>query len=116
MTDVILFLAYAATSVIGLLLLKHALPLARVDWQAGNPVALSVGLLILGACFYISSFTVWLVILARHELSSAYPAAIGLTLVFSTVGATLLLGESLSAMRLVGIGLIFLGTFFVTRY
>ena len=90
MTDVVLFAAYTASSVIGLLLL--------------------------GASLYVASFAVWLVILARHELSSAYPAAIGLTLAFSTLGAVLLLNEALNVARLVGIALIFLGIFLVTRY
>ncbi len=116
MYEVALFAAYTAASVIGLLLLKHALPVARIEWQTGLPITPSTGMLALGACLYIASFMIWLVILARHELSSAYPTAIGLTLVFSTVGATLLLGESLSALRVAGIGLIFLGIFLVTRY
>lgn len=116
MTDVALFAAYTVTSVIGLLLLKHSLPLVRMDWQTGFSINAAMLLLALGACLYISSFAAWLIILARNELSSAYPTAIGLTLVFSTVGASVLLSEALTAGRLVGIGLIFIGILLVTRY
>jgi len=116
LTDLWLFAAYTAASVIGLLLLKHALPLVRADWQAGSFLTVPVLVLAVGACLYIASFAVWLIILARHELSAAYPTAIGLTLAFSTVGATMFLGEPLSPLRLGGILLIFAGIFLVTRY
>ena len=116
LTDALLFAAYTATSVIGLLLLKHALPLVRIDWQSGFPFTASMLILGLGACLYVASFALWLFILARNELSSAYPMAIGLTLAFSTVGAALFLAESLNVLRLAGIALIFLGIFLVARY
>src|SRR6185312_3047009 len=101
---------------IGLLLVKHAMPLVRADWQSGFAVTASALLLVLGASLYIASFAIWLVILARHELSVAYPTAIGLTLAFSTVGAAVCLAEPLSIVRFAGIILIFLGIFLVTRY
>jgi multidrug transporter EmrE-like cation transporter len=116
LTDIALFAAYTVTSVIGLLLLKHSLPLVRTDWPAGLSVDAAMLLLVSGACLYIASFVVWVVILARQELSSAYPTAIGLTLVFSTAGAAVLLGEALSVARVIGIGLIFFGILLVTRY
>jgi drug/metabolite transporter (DMT)-like permease len=116
LSDIGLFAAYTMTSVIGLLLLKHSLPQVRMDWQTGLSLNASMLLLAAGACLYISSFAVWLIILARHELSSAYPTAIGLTLVFSSLGAVLLLNESLTPARILGIGLIFLGILLVTRY
>ena len=116
LTDLALFAAYTASSVIGLLLLKHSLPLVRAGWPVGLTVSLPTLLLLLGALLYIASFAVWLVILARHELSSAYPAAIGLTLAFSTLGAVLLLDEALNTARIAGIALIFIGILLVTRY
>ena len=116
LTDLWLFAGYTAASVIGLLLLKHALPLVRADWQGGSFLTAPALVLAVGACLYIASFAVWLIILARHELSAAYPTAIGLTLAFSTVGAALLLGEPLSPLRIGGIVLIFVGILLVTRY
>ena len=116
MIDIALFSAYTVSSVLGLLLLKHALPLVRVDWQNGISIGAPILLLAFGACLYIASFAVWLVILARHELSVAYPTAIGLTLAFSTIGAALYLGEPLNALRWLGIALIFVGILAVTRY
>jgi multidrug transporter EmrE-like cation transporter len=115
-TDIALFSAYTIASVIGLLLLKHSLPLVRMDWHAGLAVSPSLLLLALGAGLYISSFAVWLIILARNELSFAYPIAIGLTLVFSTAGAAVLLSEALNVGRILGISFIFIGILLVTRY
>jgi multidrug transporter EmrE-like cation transporter len=116
LTDIALFAVYTVSSVLGLLLLKHAMPLVRIDWQAGTLLSMPVFLLAVGACLYIASFAVWLAILARHELSVAYPTAIGLTLAFSTVGAAILLSEPLGLPRIGGILLIFLGIILVTRY
>jgi hypothetical protein len=42
---------------------------------------------------YIASFLIWLVILGRNDLSVAYPIAIGLTLAFSTLAASIVIGE-----------------------
>ena len=116
LADIALFAVYTVSSVVGLLLLKHALPIARADWQSGSLVTAAALVLGLGACLYVASFAVWLVILSRHELSAAYPTAIGLTLAFSAAGAALFIGESLSVLRIAGIALSFVGSFIVTRY
>lgn len=113
--DVALFATYTIASVAGLILLKSNMAVAkasvlRMDWLSA-PVLLSF----VGAVLYIGSFGVWLVILDRNELSVAYPVAIGLTLVFSALAASLLLGELLTAGRLVGIGMVFLGIVAITR-
>jgi multidrug transporter EmrE-like cation transporter len=110
-----LFAAYTIASVTGLILLKSNMVAAkglvvRMDWLAA-PVAFALA----GAVLYIGSFAVWLVILGRNELSVAYPIAIGLTLVFSTVTASVLLGESLTLGRIVGITMVFLGIVAITR-
>jgi multidrug transporter EmrE-like cation transporter len=68
-----------------------------------------------GALLYIGAFAVWLVILSRMELSIAYPVAVGLTLVFVTVGSTLVLNEAIGVVRLLGIALIFVGITLVVQ-
>ncbi|MCP1831719.1 multidrug transporter EmrE-like cation transporter [Bradyrhizobium sp. USDA 4532] len=113
--DFALFAAYTIASVTGLILLKLNLVVAkelviRMNWLAA-PVAFALA----GAVLYIGSFAVWLVILGRHELSFAYPIAIGLTLVFSTMTASTLLGELLTLGRIIGIAMVFLGILAITR-
>jgi hypothetical protein len=62
-----------------------------------------------------ASFANWLVILARHELSVAYPTAIGLTLAVFHGGGGGLLGRAAQHAEISGITLIFLGILLVTR-
>lgn len=67
-----------------------------------------------GAALYVTSFLVWLVILSRNELSFAYPVAVGLTLLFSSLVASLVLQEAMSWTRIVGIVVIFAGVWMVS--
>jgi multidrug transporter EmrE-like cation transporter len=113
MTDLaknfLLFVVYVTASSGGLLLLKDALGRIR---NAGEPLfEPSLGKVALAGGFilYVFSFAIWLRILSRTQLSIAYPIAIGLTLTFTTLGAVLMLGERLSAMKLVGILFVFVG-------
>lgn len=113
--DVALFILYTACSVVGLIVIKSWLSVARLSVVGGAFFAKPVLMAAFGACLYILSFAIWLAILARNELSSAYPVAIGLTLVFSTLLARFTLGETLSPARVLGIGVVFAGIWLVTR-
>jgi multidrug transporter EmrE-like cation transporter len=98
--DIALFVVYVTTSSFGLLLLKRSLSRMRdadVALLSFSPESL---LLLAGAALYVVSFAVWLRILARLPLSTAYPVAIGLTMAFSTTAAVLLLGERLGPLKL----------------
>jgi len=107
--DIALFSAYVAASSFGLLLLKRSL--GRLRAVGGATLALSPDTLLLavGFALYVVSFALWIRILARLPLSTAYPVAVGLTLAFSTIGAVLLLGERLGALKFVGMLLVFAG-------
>lgn len=111
----ILFAVYTVASVAGLLLLKAHMAAAVQAIRDGIVVRIDVVLVVVGAGLYVLSFLVWLVILSRLELSVAYPIAIGLTLVCSTIAATVLLGEAISPTRAAGIGIVFLGVWLITR-
>jgi multidrug transporter EmrE-like cation transporter len=112
---VLLFAIYTIPNVAGLVVMKYGLTAARASWRSGSyftPSTLFVGV---GAGLYIASFFIWLFILARYELSQAYPTAIGLTLVLSSLASALLLGEALPPVRMLGIAIIFAGIWLVTR-
>jgi multidrug transporter EmrE-like cation transporter len=110
----LLFAAYTAMSVTGLILLKIGSPaLSRaLAGQVGWVPLLQLGT---GALLYIGAFAVWVVILSRIELSIAYPVAVGLTLVFLSIGSTLVLNEAIATVRLLGIALIFAGITLVVQ-
>lgn len=65
------------------------------------------------ACFGLSVLT-WLAVLARLDVSQAYPF-VALGIVITSIGGFFLLKEPVSAIRLAGIGLIFAGVFLVAR-
>jgi multidrug transporter EmrE-like cation transporter len=113
--DILLYVAYTVTSVCGLVLVKWYLPGAIQAFQDGGLLRREIAVTGLGAALYITSFLVWLVILSRIQLSIAYPIAIGLTLVFSTIAAAILLSEQLNLTRLVGIAVVFVGIVLITR-
>jgi len=118
MQSVIIFLLYGfytAASVAGLILLKQNLANANLLISTGDFFAVDVLLVGAGAALYIGSFGIWLMILARNELSVAYPAAIGLTLAFSTIVARVVLNEPLSIGRVFGIFVVFIGISVIAR-
>ncbi len=98
--DIALFVVYVTTSSFGLLLLKRSLSRMRDADVALLSFSPELLLLLAGAALYVVSFAVWLRILARLPLSTAYPVAIGLTMAFSTTAAVLLLGERLGPLKL----------------
>jgi multidrug transporter EmrE-like cation transporter len=115
MLDVLLFAAYTIGSVTSLVLIKIWLAPALAAWRTGGDFALSGLMVALGGGLYVVSFLTWMAILARNELSAAYPVAVGLTLLFSAISAASLLGESISLIRGAGMLLIVLGVALVAR-
>ncbi len=69
---------------------------------------------IIGLLLYALSTALWLVILARTDLSYAYPF-VSMGFVLTALYGRLALHEALTAPRLVGIGLIVLGVIFVSQ-
>jgi multidrug transporter EmrE-like cation transporter len=116
MTNALLLGAYAVLSVASLLLLKLGAPAAR---EAGLDLAripaAALAQLAAGVALYAASFAVWLAVLARLELSVAYPVAIGLTLAGISLASVVVLRESIGLLHLAGIALIFGGIVLVTR-
>ena len=114
-SNAILFALYGGSSSAVVLLLKLAM--GRLAAQGGwSTFRTSAGILFfIGAILYASSFLLWLRLLSRLPLSSAYPVAIGLTLVLSVMLSAFWLQERLTSPRLAGIALIFAGTILLTR-
>jgi drug/metabolite transporter (DMT)-like permease len=70
--------------------------------------------IILGVFCYGTGFLVWLIVLAKADVSYAYPM-ISLGYVFTAVLAWLLLGENVTLMRFAGILVTCLGVFIIAR-
>ena len=67
-----------------------------------------------GVACYVVSLVVWIMALSRVEVSIAYPM-LSIGYVINAIAAWYLFGESLTALRLTGIGFIVVGVFLVAR-
>ena len=67
-----------------------------------------------GVVCYVMSLVVWIMGLSRVEVSVAYPM-LSIGYVINAVAAWYLFGESLTALRLTGIGFIIVGVFLVAK-
>lgn len=67
-----------------------------------------------GLTCYVISVVVWLLVLSRVEVSYAYPL-LSVGYIVTACAGWLFFQESLSVTRLLGIGVICLGVFLVTR-
>lgn len=83
--------------------------LLPVGWQlATQPMILG------GIAAYGLSLIVWIMALSRVEVSIAYPM-VSIGYVLTAIAAWHFLGESVSTMRIAGIGVIILGVVIVAR-
>jgi drug/metabolite transporter (DMT)-like permease len=113
--DIVLFAAYTVVSTTAIMLVKQFAALALESWKSAPGISAPGLFVLLGAALYAVSFLLWMVVLARNELSIVYPVIISLTLCSTTLAAWLVLNEPLTTLRLVGIGVIFVGVVLVTR-
>jgi len=115
-----LVLAGVLLNAIAQLLLKAgAGSLANVELRASNVTAIASRLvfnvpIIAGLGCYALSVVVWILALARVEVSVAYPM-LSLGYVVNALAAWWLFNESLSGARIAGIGIILVGVWLVAR-
>src|SRR4051812_34386059 len=110
LVDVGLFAIYTISSTVGLVIVKSALSRLQFVPLPGSLMTSAFLQFACGFVLYVMSFGVWIVIMARFPLSTAYPIAIGLTMVGSAIAAVFLLNEAVSVTKLFGMILIFTGT------
>ena len=93
--------------------------LANLELRAGNALAIAGRLafnlpIIAGLGCYALSVVVWILALARVEVSVAYPM-LSVGYVVNAVAAWWLFGENLTGARIAGIGIILVGVWLVAR-
>lgn len=76
--------------------------------------AVTNGFVIGGFLSYVLSAVLWIVLLSRTQLSWAFPM-VSLSYVITALAAPVLLNETFSYMRFIGIIIICLGVFLVSR-
>ena len=113
--DLGLMAAYTVASTAAVMIIKQFVRPAIEAWKLAPGLSAPLTLLALGAALYGLSFLLWMLILARVQLSVAYPILIGATLATTTIGAWLLLKEPVSVLRLAGVAVVFAGVTLVAR-
>ena len=103
----LLFLMQAVISAAGVLILRANLD--GFTFRSSVTSIREIGPILLGVLVYGLSFLMWLAILSRTNVSIAYPITIGLTLVFTLLGARIFLNETLSMQAAIGVTLITIG-------
>lgn len=98
----------AGTNAVGTFAFSSA-NLFPVGWQLATQPLILAGILSYGL-----SLIVWIMALSRTDVSIAYPM-VSIGYVLTVIAAWQLLGESLSALRIAGIGVIILGVVMVAR-
>ncbi|OGA18403.1 MAG: 4-amino-4-deoxy-L-arabinose transferase [Betaproteobacteria bacterium RIFCSPLOWO2_02_FULL_66_14] len=93
--------------------------IGHFEFSAGNVVPVGLRLafephILGGVACYVVSLVVWILGLSRVEVSIAYPM-LSLGYVINAVAAWYLFGESLTAVRMAGIGFIIVGVVLVAR-
>ncbi|MBN1269868.1 MAG: hypothetical protein JXB04_09785 [Kiritimatiellae bacterium] len=68
-----------------------------------------------GGFLYVSASLVWFRVIATEPLSTAYPLLVSLAFIFVTLGAVILFGESCGARKTIGLVVILVGIFLVSR-
>jgi drug/metabolite transporter (DMT)-like permease len=87
------------------------------SWQNILPIGQQVFLnpyILLGLFSYVVSVVVWLLALSRVDVSYAYPM-LSIGYIVNAVAAYLWLHESLSMMKILGIAVIMLGVYLMSR-
>ncbi len=120
MIFIILMLICTTLNAASQLLLKHGIThtnLASFSWDRW-PFFLGEVLqnpyLIIGVLLQPISLTLWVVVLSRVEVSYAAPM-LCLSYIFVALGGYVLMNESVSLMRILGIGIIIGGVYIVAR-
>ncbi len=106
--NVFVFLAYAICSGSGLIILKIAVSGKEISF--GNLIAIIFNIqFLIGFFLYVCGFFIWIYILSIFKLNIAFPIAMSLFFIISSLGSLFILREPFSIQQIAGTVLCFLG-------
>ncbi len=107
-------------SAVAQILLKYGMSRAEVqralsatEWSLIARAVCTNGNVLVGLLLYVGSMIVWLFVLAKVDVSQAYPF-VGVGFIITMVFGWLLLGESVNMYRITGTILVAFGVFLVS--
>ncbi|MEE9429471.1 MAG: hypothetical protein V3V16_00415 [Melioribacteraceae bacterium] len=109
-----LFVLYAIFSGGGLIILKTALTGKKINLESAFEIILSAKFII-GFSMYVIGFALWMIILSKFKLNIAFPIAMSLFFIVSSLGSYFILQEVFNARIILGmvfclIGIIIIST------
>ncbi|MGL1893622.1 MAG: EamA family transporter [Spirochaetaceae bacterium] len=105
----LLLLLTISFTVSGQILMKKGVSLTSNLTLGG---ALTTPFILIGGFCYIAGFVVWLNVLKVLPLSIAYPSS-SVSFILVIFASSMFLGEAVTLFKLIGIGCICLGVFFI---
>jgi len=114
-----LILASVSLSVFAQILLKHGMSSTQVQQSFGNGVVESIITILTnpsvfsGLVAYVSSAGIWLVVLAKVDVSKAYPF-VGLGFIGTMIFAYLFLNEPVTLMKFAGTLFVIAGVYLIS--
>lgn len=115
LTSAVLLVVYILISATALIVLRGSLPQALPQLRAGDWLTPNTLAALGGAALYITSFLIWLGILARTPVTLAFPIAAGASMALTAAGAALVLGERMTVTQHVGLVLVIAGVALLSR-
>ncbi|BCA85452.1 hypothetical protein EsVE80_09750 [Enterococcus saigonensis] len=108
-----MFVLYVVLSSMGIILFK--LGSDQVSFEVTkHAIGLNLSFLsILGLICYVVSFLLWMIIISKNEVSYIVPVGLAATNVAILIASSLILGESISTIQIIGISVIILGVFLI---
>ena len=117
--DYAIVVAIGLLSAVGQYLLK--IGITAVGSGTASPAALAIRAvtsphLLLAGVAYVVAFAIYLLVLAKSDVSQIFPVAIGVNVLCVALMAAWILGEGVTIPRLIGMGAIVIGVYIVTRF
>ena len=113
-------LSAVCTAVANLMMRRGVLNIGHFQLSAGAMKAQVLALaqqplFVIGFLLYGVAALIWFRVLASEPLSSSYPMLVSLTFLLVTVGAMLVFGEKMNALKIAGLVVILGGILMVSR-
>lgn len=122
MTSIILLILLTAVlNTAAQLLLKAGMSrIGEFGFAAHNfmPIALKIissPFILLGLLIYVTSVSLWLLVLSRVPVSIAYPMT-SLAYIFNVLGAYIIFGEHINLIQILGIFVIIFGVYLIAQH
>ncbi|MEG0079035.1 MULTISPECIES: EamA family transporter [Enterococcus] len=106
-----MFILYVLLSSAGIILFK--LGSSQLSFEiTKETIGLNLSFLsITGLICYIISFLLWMAIISKNDVSYIVPIGLAATNIAILIASALILGESISIIQTIGVGVIILGVF-----